>query len=123
MRFDFESSERDPTATVAATMTMPVGVHYRNEDGRPFVVLAGRATVEPEGGDTLTYVHRGTVCTLPEMTTVKWVVSEPIEILAASEAIVVFKATEAGSSGDGAAAGVVSPARPFRPRRHLSGAP
>jgi hypothetical protein len=101
------------------TQTLPTGIHQRVEDGRPFVVLNGRAMVEFDERDALIFLRRGSMCKLTALAATRWTVSAPIEYLVVSEASIVFK------EHDGERAGMQdrnlphSP-RPFRPRRHVS---
>ena len=107
--------ERDPQ-----TRTLPAGIHHRIEDGTAFVVLSGRAMVEFEDLDSLVFLRRGSLGRLPPMVATRWTVSEPVEYLVVTEASVVFRKRD-----DERARGVqdfnqAHPARPFRPRRHVS---
>ena len=68
-----------------------VGVHHRIESGQPFVILTGRAMVEFDEGEALIFLRRGSICTLPAMTSTRWTVSEPIGALSVTEASVVFR--------------------------------
>lgn len=102
----------------AHSETLSAGIHHRTANGRPFVVLSGRATVEFDEGDALIYLRRGSMCTLPPMVPTRWTVAEPTELLPVSEAAVVFKENDGSRAlarpHDGQAD------RPFRPRRHVS---
>lgn len=100
------------------TETLPEGVHHRTEDGQPFVVLAGRATVEFNDGDALIYLRRGSMCTLPPMAHTRWTVAEPVELLPVTEAAVVFKENDSARALSAPSGGLVD--RPFRARRHVS---
>lgn len=102
----------------APAEALPAGVHHRTENGRPFVVLAGRATVEFDEGDALIYLRRGSMCTLPPMVPTRWTVAEPVELLPVTEAAVVFKENDGARALSAPRSGLVD--RPFRARRHVS---
>lgn len=102
------------------TKHLPAGIHARPGDGTPFVVIRGRAMIEFDDQDSLVFVRRGTLCSLPRLTSTRWTVSEPLEYLLVTEASVVFREHD-----DDPARGVTDvnqahSARPFRPRRHVS---
>lgn len=73
------------------TQTLAAGIHHRIEDGRPFVVLNGRAMVEFDERDALIFLRRGSMCKLAPLAATRWTVSEPIGYLVVNEASMVFK--------------------------------
>lgn len=97
-----------------------VGIHRQTEDGRPFVVLSGKAMVEFEEGESLVYLRPGTMCQFSPVLPTRWTVSEEIELITVTEAAIVFKEHDEQVSADGRDVRLAHLARPFRPRRRLS---
>ena len=91
---------------------VPVGVHDRREEGHPFVVITGKATVEMDEGESLLFLRPGSLCTLPVGLS-RWTVSETVELLPVTEAATVFQTHAALDT-------LISSARPFTPRRYVS---
>jgi len=116
----------DPTVTETLagqglkTLTLAAGIHQRIEDGRPFVVLNGRAMVEFDERDALIFLRRGSMCKLTPLAATRWTVSEAIEYLLVNEASIVFKEHDDEGRGGMLGASLPHPPRPFRPRRHVS---
>lgn len=101
------------------TQMLPAGIHQRIEDGRPFVVLSGRAMVEFDERDALIFLRRGSMCKLAPLVATRWTVSAPIEYLLVNEASIVFKERDNERTDMQDTSPPHSP-RPFRPRRHVS---
>lgn len=102
------------------TRTIDVGVRHRIEEGAPFVILSGRATIEFEHEESLVFVRRGSMCRLPASAATRWTVSEPVEYLLVTEASVVFKEHDDEPARSGTDVNQARSVRPFRPRRHVS---
>jgi len=107
-------------STELRTTRIGVGVRHRIEDGAPFVILRGRATIEFEDQNSLVFVRRGSMCRLPASAATRWTVSEAIEYLLVTEASVVFKEHDDEPARGGTDVNQARPVRPFRPRRHVS---